>query len=366
MHKRLAIALACCGSLAACEIPTVFPSWEVTIRVPAMEDSVKVVDFLPQNVRIENDVFVFDSWTGEGGIYAEKVCEACRVRDGQMGYYPAFVYEDTFAIALGEGFESTVLQDGRLEFAILHELPYALLRSDEGVTGYVSLELLTATGEILASDRIEGIENPFEPGPNNAISLTLDLRNVTVRPDMRLVTKIESPGSGQETLRVLNSKASISYTATLSDAKTPFVVIRRDSASFNASPTSFDLDQEIRERLSNPVAQAVVAIEVEQPFEIDGTMSIGFYRSKADAQLERNEVARHAFELVPRIIKTKVVLTQNEIRELLGPDYREGGIFIRYGGQFQSSKPTDFVVRATDQIRYSAQLDIDLIINQDN
>lgn len=353
------LAAACGAAVAGCDLPTRIPSWDVGVRVLTIRDSIAVPDYRPASAHLEAGRFVFPDGSSGLRVEARSHCPECVRSPGRRGRYPAFEEVTTAPVELGEEFVSAELVGGTLRVVATHDFPYTLLRSDEGETGSIVLRLVDGrTGDVLVSETVTGAEDPFSPGGDAPLVLEVPLAGVTVTPDVHAELAIHSPGSGADTLRILDPARAVEATISVTGLAARSVTVQRPAVRFEGPAYRVEVDEAVRDKASDAILRATARVTVEQPFAVAGELVLGFFASESSATREDGRpVTAKAVSLAQGTVEADLTLSDEEVRSLLaGPEF-----FIRPAGQLEEGIVT---VRATDRIRYRAILEFEVGVNR--
>jgi hypothetical protein len=368
---RAALCFAASVALVSCDhIPTELPSWDITVRIPAVAEALTLSDalseFMPTGVVVEGGEFDFAPvYVPSTDIPKADWCGSCAGADGDViPFYPAFAFDSSYAAVSASEFASAQLSGGALTLTVSHTLPYDLLLSDAGNAGELIAELIDGT-TVVASDEISGDDSPFPAG--TPAFLTLDLVGITWKPEMRMRIRVKSYGS--EGARTYDSAGHIRYAFAVTGVRSPAVMVSRDEMTVSGEALQFEIDEGLREDLLDPIGRAAAHLRVNSPFSLDGTMHVTFYGNNIDAAHRLNPIVpTQSFPIQKGESTATAEITAGQMRSLLeaqcplGDIACDAGIYVTYSADFQASNA--LVVRAVDKIEYAASLEADVTLNQ--
>lgn len=349
--KFHALALAAVIGLAGCEKPT-FPEWDVTMGGVVVSDTIKVAELTPADIRVENGEFELPSTSVQDSLNVGGFCSQCSAFEGMEWYYPAFTHVTTEEATLPADLVETTLSAGTLELGISHDLPYTLLRSDNGTYGSLTVEVLDAAGTVQASNVLRGEDDPL--APNTTARVSVDMRNVRVAPGLQVRVTLKSPGSGGR--YPIRMAAKFRFQADVAGMKTPAVTIQQDGIPFSKTSLELPMSQEDRAKMVGKLVRGTVDIALDFPFSITGRLNIGIASSQANANAG-NYLTSVRGSLRQGANTIRLQVDEAKMAELLNSP----GIFVVSDGGLDAGT---FTLRATDQVVYKAALETVYTVNK--
>lgn len=325
-----------------CESPLV-PSWEVEMRIPAIEDTLSVNDYLPAPIIATDDAFLLPDTSFEYKVKLKDACGDCLSEFVvEQGVYPILKYRGEVTLPFPDAFVAAEFIDGVLKIELNHPLPYDLLRSPNGVYGSISIELADTNNVIYARQIISGETTSFLRGDTLEIVLPLDGLKVT-KGD-RFYLSVYSPGATGVT-ESLDLEGVLEVRGGAFDIKLSSI-----SAGFSGMMIreSFvgALDAKAKETLRRPDVTTWASVGVRHPFDFSGVFDVVFGSLVSGDSVV---VAKHYWSLDTGGFDASLMLTPEQIRRLLDGD----SVYVAVSGEIL---PGILTVRAGDRIFVSAEL----------
>ena len=187
---RPAVLLLVAALPLACDFPTEIPRYNTSWDVVVARDSVATAELLPESMRISQDGFVLDSFSGTSDIRLGEVCELCTCFEGPIP--PLEIEPHDWPVRLPGGLVQATLERGRAEVAIENQVGFDLLDNGNGGLGFLAVDL-TDIRDLSVLDQIHLVE-PFPPG--DTLRLSFDLGGLELSPYLVARVSGSTPGSG--------------------------------------------------------------------------------------------------------------------------------------------------------------------------
>lgn len=305
MKFSFQLATACSAVLlAACDVPTDVPKWDMTWSVPSKSTSIGVTSMLPSGVSAQGNSF----YVNMNGISIMRSlgqdCSACQAADGLTIPKPAFTGTGTGTVTLPSNVLSAALSGSTLSVAIQHTFGFDPLRPSATATGWIRM-VVTSGGVVIGKDSINGATTAL---PNGQIILrTIALTGTISATDgVVLTTTIDSPAG--DPVQMIANRTMIFAVQTPSLAVSS-AQVKLTNQTVNASATSLDLsgvDGTIRDRAMG----GTLFLTIANPFAVTGALTLNFAGSSPAVSKSINLTSGNS--------TPSVTFTADELKALLG------------------------------------------------
>ncbi len=307
--KRLHLLATACAAalLAACDVPTDVPKWDMTWSVPSKSTSISVNSMLPTGVSAQGSSF-YVNMSGVSIIRAlGQDCSACQAADGLTIPKPAFTGTGTATVALPASVLSAALGTTTISVAIQHTFGFDPLRPSAAAgaaTGWIRL-VVTSGGVVIGRDSINGATTALPTGP--VLLRSIPLTGTVSATDGVVVTSTISSPAG-DPVQMIAARTMIfavqNPSLTVTSAQ-----VRLTNQAVNAAATSMDLsgvDGAIRDRAMG----GTLFLTIANPFSVTGALTLTFVGSSPAVSKSINLSAGNS--------TPSVVFTADELKALLG------------------------------------------------
>lgn len=306
MFRRRNLVLAALA-VAACDVPTEPPMWEQTWVVPGENITLGVAEVLPAGVSVSADGSEFVTTVPATGVVATlgEMCADCSGMNGMVVPKPAFSHTVTTVTTLPAALVSASLTGEQFALDLDHDLSFDPLRPSaaaDAERGYLLFEV-SSDGAVIARDSISGDDQAFPAGVT--LGLIVPAQPVDITRTLDVAVTIYSP-AGDEVEIDTTDRVSIQLlpsTVSMSQA-----TIEASSIAVNAAAAELDLAG-VDSTLVSRVRSGALRLDMMNPFEVEGTLSLDF------------DVGSRTFQkslpVVPGASSVAVDFTGAELQDLL-------------------------------------------------
>ncbi|MBW3552528.1 MAG: hypothetical protein KY466_03405 [Gemmatimonadetes bacterium] len=273
MFRRRILVLAALA-VAACDVPTEPPMWEQTWMVPGEEITVGVADVLPAGVSVSADGSEFETTVPATGFVATlgEMCPDCNAVNGLFVTKPAFTYTRTMMTSLPASLLAASLTGDQFVLDLTHDLSFDPLRpgsATDAERGYVLFEV-SSNGAVVARDSISGDDQAFPAGLS--LGVILPTRAVDIAGSFDVVVTIYSPAGDPVQIDTSDTATIQLLPSTLSMSQ---ATIEAGALAVSAVAAELDLSR-LDSALVSRVQSGALRLDISNPFEVDGTLSLDF------------------------------------------------------------------------------------------
>jgi hypothetical protein len=265
--------------LAACEVPEA-PEWDIDVSVPFSSDPIAIVDFLPSEVDTASvssvPVFTVDPQADSMDYTLGQMCSACGVLQGVTTNVPGFTYQDSLDVDFPPELVSVELESAQLGLFVDNGLNFDPLRPGAG--GFLTITVHDlGSGALVDSVLMDGATQSLPAGTRTQIDL--DITDVDITQGLRVVVNVNSPLDAQTV--TINNNLSARFGAVLDQIMVRALVAVVDNAALDEE-FMVDLDEDLRQEISESVQAAEYELELTHTLEIAGTLDVSIAGSQFD------------------------------------------------------------------------------------
>ena len=269
--------------LAACDLPEA-PQWDVGVVVPYTSDTVTVHDFLPSVVSVDTvngtTVFVIEPQADSVEYRLGQMCSACQALNGQTVTVPSFEYIDSLDVLFPPELVTIDVIDAEWTMRVKNELNFDPLRPDPdpNTAGYIVLVARDiSTGATIDSVLISGSSTTLNPDGTESFQFSISDQEIS--EGIRIVFHVNSPQDNQTVMIDANLGAKIAGSLSSIRVRGVAVVVNGETLD---EQERVEIDQEIRDELSQRVQGGLFELELLHNLELDGTFNSSMAGSSAD------------------------------------------------------------------------------------
>lgn len=273
MFRRRILVLAALA-VAACDLPTQPPMWEQTWMVPGEDITLGVAEVLPAGVSVTPDGTGFEATVPGTGFVASlgEMCPDCNGVNGLIVPKPAFSDTLIMTTSLPASVVEASISGDQFVLDMEHDLGFDPLRPSSAADaerGHLVIEI-SSGGAMLARDSISGNEQAFPAG--TPLGAVLPILPVEATGTLDVILMVFSPAGDaveidtSDSLRVQLLPATI----TVSQA-----TIEAGAIAVNAVAAELDVTG-VDSTIVARVQSGAIRLEIANPFEIEGTLSLDF------------------------------------------------------------------------------------------
>jgi hypothetical protein len=274
---RRPLALAALVLLAACDIPTATPRWDMTWNVPSQNTTISVNSFLPSGVTANAGNTAFLVSVNNVTVTQTLGADCAFCVNGATGPKPAFVGSGNGSATLPASVTAATLAAGdTLSLTVTNGFnfdpikPTALAAGD---TGWV-VTTVKSGATVIGKDSVNG--QTFALGKNGAISTRKIVLSGSVSgaAGVTVSVTVDSPLGDVVTV---NTAQTISFTASVGTLQISSATVNL-GASTNITPdtpTSVDLSG-ISSSVAKNVNSGFFILSVTNPFGVAGNLTANF------------------------------------------------------------------------------------------
>jgi hypothetical protein len=330
----------CIGSLSACDIPTEVPEWDTRWVIPAESTSFAVADLLPPDISVAaaGDAFDLQLASISFSESLREMCGACVPLDGLTVPKPPFTVSSGGELTLPNELRSAQLLGGRLDVRLQHDLSFDPLRPSATARGYLILTARSGSA-VLARDSLGGGTTPLPPGA--VVTRILQLQPGAISGPIEVGLTLHSP-AGDPALIDMDDRLTVEVAAMQVQVADARIVVTDQVISTPAIQLELD---EIDEAVSGRVRGGAVHLEIDNPFEIEGTLELRINSSAA-------QIVKPV-EIAPGSSRSRIDLTGAEMKSILG----QSDVQLSISG-LASSPSEGTAVEPTDAIGLGVRLEL--------
>jgi hypothetical protein len=290
--------------VAACDVPTQVPKWDMTWNVPSKSTSMSVNAMLPSGVTANGALFQ----VAVNGVTITRSlaqdCAVCALAAGATIAKPSFTATGTGTAALPAGVVSALLGTNALTVTVQHNYGFDPLRPSAAARGWLRI-VVTSGATVVGRDSVNGATTAMPSG--GTLTRTIPLTGAVTSSDGVLVTTtVDSPAGdnvpvdGGRTMTFGVQSLSLG----VSQAQLKLV-----GQTVNTDLTAIDLsgiDSAIRDR----AVAGTLVLTITNPFTVTGGLTMAF---NAGGQVINKAVA---LELGTKT--SAITFTAAEIKAMLG------------------------------------------------
>ncbi|HTR78548.1 MAG TPA: hypothetical protein VMH39_10570 [Gemmatimonadaceae bacterium] len=264
--------------LAACDIPSAAPKWDMTWNVPGQSTSISVNSILPSGVTANGANTAFQVTVQPVAIQQTLAqdCGACVVANGTTVPKPAFVATGNGSATLPNSVTSATLIGDTLVLTVTNGFNFDPLQptaAPAGDTGWV-VTTVKSGAVVIGKDSANGLT--FALGKNGAVAtrkIALS-GSVAAASGVSVSVTIDSPKGDAVTV---NTAQTISFNATVGTLKISSATVNLGSATTLAPPTPTSIDLSgIGSEVSGRVNNGVFLLSITNPFAVSGALTATF------------------------------------------------------------------------------------------
>lgn len=274
---RRPLALAALVLLAACDIPTATPRWDMTWNVPSQNTTLSVNTFLPSGVTANagNTAFLVNVNNVSITQTLGSDCALCGPLNGTTVPKPAFVGSGNGSAALPASVTSATLGVDTLTVTMTNGLNFDPIKptaAAAGDTGWV-VTTVKSGATVIGKDSVNG--QTFALGKNGAVvTRKIPLSGTVGSAGVTVSVVVDSPLGDAVTI---NTAQTISFTASVGTLQVSSATVDLGAATTvtPGTPTTVDLSG-----ISNSVAKNVnngfFILTVTNPLGVAGNLTANF------------------------------------------------------------------------------------------
>lgn len=273
MFRRRILVLAALA-VGACDLPTQPPMWEQTWMVAGEAITLGVAEVLPPGVTVTPDGSAFETTVPGTGVVATlgEMCADCRAVNGLIVAKPAFSDTLTVSTSLTEALVAASIAGDQFVLDMEHDLSFDPLRPSSAADaerGHLVIEI-SSGGAIVARDSISGNEQAFPAGA--PLGAVLPILPVEVTGTLDVIMMIYSPAGDAVEIDTSDSLAVQLLPATITMSQ---ATIEAGAIAVNAVAAELDVTG-LDPALVSRVQSGALRLEIANPFEIQGNLSLDF------------------------------------------------------------------------------------------
>jgi len=263
--------------LAACDVPTGLPKYDMVWNVPSQSTTIAVNNFLPTGVSLTPDSTAFQvSTTPTTSVITRTLgqdCPACAASDGLIIPKPAYTGGGTATVTLPAGVSSATLVRDTLAVTLKNNLNFDPLRPSVVAGSAKGTMKIAVTGgaTTLGSTTIDGAATAFPSG--STLNVLIPLTGViTGTSGMVITTTLTSPLGDPVLIHASQTTVVTAATALffVSDAKVDLT-----NQNVTSQSTTIDLST-IDNSISDHANGGELQLTVSNPFAATGTLQANF------------------------------------------------------------------------------------------
>jgi hypothetical protein len=274
---RRSLALAALVLMAACDIPTAAPSWDMTWNVPSQSTTLSVNSFLPTGVTANagNTAFLVTVSNVSISQTLAADCAACAPLNGLTVPKPAFVGAGTGSATLPSSVTAATLASDTLSVTVTNGFDFDPLQPTAlaaGDTGWVVTTVTSGT-TVIGKDSING--QTFAIGKNGAsITRKIPLSGtVNGASGVTVSVTVDSPRGDAVTI---HTAETISFTASVGTLQIASAVVNLGTTNITpGTPTTVDLSG-ISSSISKSVNSGFFILTIGNPLGVTGDLTATF------------------------------------------------------------------------------------------
>lgn len=291
-------------ALSACDVPTELPHWDTTWALPIEALELSAESLLPSDITITPDRQAFELLT-TGANLEERlgdICPECRILDGQLAPKPAFEAVLGSALSLPADLASARIVGGQARIEFFHDFGFDPIQPSANEFGSIEVVLLSA-GDTLAAGSVSGETESFPSGTQRV--MVLPFRNVVLRDSIAVHVTITSPAGG---LVMVDGSRGLELSVLPSPIQVSEAEVRVEDHAIELDDTAIEVVG--GEGLVNRIQSGVLLLEVDNPFQVTGSLQIALSAPGAPA------IVRH-LSLGTGQTESRAEFTGHELRAIL-------------------------------------------------
>ena len=275
MRQHVALVVLTAAALAACDVPTAVPNWDMTWNFPASSTTIHVASILPNGISITPSGTAFQATMNAVFITRTLAqdCPACAT--GVPAPKPAYTASVTSSpVSLPANVTLATLLTDTVYVSIVNRYQFDPINPGGGAAGSMTF-VISSGAATLGNLTISG---PTSTIPANGATTTVKIpvtgtvssAGVSVRVD------VNSPQGGTITLSN-TANQQITYTARIGGSAQGPVIASSASVSLTnqavrPSPVEYKIDFGSADKADS----ALVFLTLNNPFNVTGTLNVNF------------------------------------------------------------------------------------------
>ena len=275
MRQHVALVVLTTAALAACDVPTAVPNWDMTWNFPASSTTIPVASFLPNGISITPSGTAFQA-TMNAVFITRTLAQDCPVcATGVAAPKPAYTASVTSSpVSLPANVTLATLLTDTVYVSIVNRYQFDPINPGGGAAG--SMTFVVSSGAATLGNLT--ISGPTSTIPANGATTTVKIpvtgtvssAGVSVRVD------VNSPQGGTITLSN-TANQQITYTARIGGSAQGPVIASSASVSLTnqavrPSPVEYKIDFGSADKADS----ALVFLTLNNPFNVTGTLNVNF------------------------------------------------------------------------------------------
>jgi len=309
--RRLATLLL--GTLAACDVPTRAPQWDVEWNVPSSSTRISIASLLPPSVTVNSDTSAFQFNIPTLSV-TEDVATACPACGTGVLPKPAFTMSMTASTSLPSEVLSATIANDTLQFTVVNNLSYDPLNPSAapGAAKGWSVIVVRNGTTILGRDSVNGATTALPSGGTVVRRIAL-AGTVSSSSPITFDGTIYSPAGDPVTF---DPSQTVSVTAATPTISVSSASIALSNTPVAATATSFDLTG-MSSDVIDRIQSGALILTITNPVAVGGTLNVNL--TTPGATLVRSvSVSPGGGAGMGVGTSSRVSFTRDELRSLFG------------------------------------------------
>ena len=309
--RRIAVPFVL-AALAACDVPTRAPQWDVEWNVPSSSTKISIASLLPGTISITPDSSAFLVTVPSISI-TEPIGADCPTCTPVVTPKPAFTMSASAGSSLPSELLSATLGQDTIVISASHDLSFDPLRPSAApgsATGYAVVVLRNGS-TIIGRDSVNGATTPFSAGTTITRRVALS-GTVSASNPITLDVTIYSPAGDPV---AVDPSSSVTLSASAPNFQVASASVAVSTRQVSATSTSFDLTG-MSSDVMNRVRNGALELAIDNPIAVSGTLDVSLTTPTTtivkSISIAAGTPATHVST------STSVAFTQSELRSLFG------------------------------------------------
>jgi hypothetical protein len=259
--------------LGACDLPTRLPKgWDTEFQVEVEGVTLPVRQLLPSSVALTPDGSAFSLFLGPASLGESlgNLCPECAASQGLTIPKPAFQGSFGSEIALPADVDAVTLEGGRVRVAITSGLNFDPLRPGGEARGTLTITLRSGLTPLGPPRVVDGHTRALPPG--STLSEEIEIGPATLSAPITVTVAVDSPLGAPVRMEPATRLSALALPSGMRASSANVGVGGRQIGS---EPGHLDLT-DLDDVLSGRVRRGALLLHVENPFNVFGTITVGF------------------------------------------------------------------------------------------
>ena len=303
---RRSIPILLIVSLAACDVPTRAPQWDVEWNVPAATSRMSVSSLLPSNIGTVADSSAFVISLAPVSV-VRSLGSDCAQCTGVMAPKPEFTLSEWMQTTLPADLVSASVDNNTLSVSISSNLTFDPLRpsaSTSAPRGWMKL-VVSNGSNIVGVDSVNGATVALPSGGTLVRNIVLS-GPVSASSPVRVDATLYSPAGDPV---AADPSRTVTVSAVAPNLRVANVVVSVVGRTVSATPMEQDL-RDITSDVTDRVQRGSLLFTIDNPVAVQGTLAVQF--TALGVTIDKS------ISVAPGSTQRSVDFTKDELRSLFG------------------------------------------------